>query len=177
MPTFADCVRLESEKPKNSIRFFASGEFFRAFNQSAWFFTSLFENYVVKRKYVKQVGEDVYFIGFPKKKILDFLDGRPYTKTEWGYDLTVAEDDLPQDESGYEEWKQKADASTGGRDADPLFGMDEQAVMRHVCRELREWPVESKTMLETLAFVSRLREQLAKRTGKTETNETDGLVF
>ena len=81
-----------------------SGEFFRAYNRSAWLFQSCITEYKVLRKYVKSLKEEVFYVGCPSSKLLDLIDGKTYLKTEWGIDIELPEQSLP-DDSGYDTWK------------------------------------------------------------------------
>ena len=66
MATYVDIVKFESEAPADTIRLVRSGEFYRAYNHSAWLFQTCITKYKVMRKYVKALKSDIYYIGFPE---------------------------------------------------------------------------------------------------------------
>lgn len=53
MPSYVDIVRFEEETPINTIRLIKSGEFYRAYNHSAWLFQSCIAEHRVMRKFIK----------------------------------------------------------------------------------------------------------------------------
>ena len=66
MATYVDIVKFESEAPADTIRLVRSGEFYRAYNHSAWLFQTCITKHKVMRKYVKALKSDIYYIGFPE---------------------------------------------------------------------------------------------------------------
>lgn len=104
MPTFVDVVKFEGEVPPKTIRLVKSGEFYRAYNHSAWLFQCCIAEHKIMRKYVKQLKQDIFYIGFPEKSLIGNIGDRKYTKTEMGYDIELHDEELPAAE-GYETWK------------------------------------------------------------------------
>ena len=56
MPTYAEAIKFEESAPKNIIRLVKSGEFYRAYNRSAWLFHRCIAEHKVMRKYLKTFG-------------------------------------------------------------------------------------------------------------------------
>ena len=104
MPTYVDAVKFESEAPKNTIRLIQSGEFFRAYNHSAWLFQTCITEHKVMRKYVKSLKCDIFYVGFPSKSLFNNIGEREFVKTDMGFDILLGEDEFP-DEAGFETWK------------------------------------------------------------------------
>ena len=156
MPTFVESVKFERECPPNTIRLVRAGGFYRAFNHSAWLFQCCIAEYKVVRKFVKQLKEDVFMIGFPETKLHEAIGERKWVKTDRGYDVSLGEDEF-QDESAYATWLTTVEAELPSQ-ADyatlPLAGVDAE---REVLRRLLEFPLESKTMVECVVFLSELR--------------------
>ena len=156
MPTYIDIVRFESESPAGTIRLVRSGEFYRAYNRSAWLFYSCVAEHKVMRKYIKALKDDVYYIGFPEKSLFNNIGERCSIKTDYGFDIELRADEIPQ-EDGYERWKSTIDtnhASKGDFHSLPLAGADAE---REVIRRLKDFNIESKTMVECTVFLAELR--------------------
>ena len=154
-------VKFEAEAPKNVIRLAKIGEFYRAYNHSAWLFQTFVTEYKVCRKYIKSLKEDVYYIGFPEKNLIANIDGRQYAKTDHGFDITLRDDEQP-DEDAFPLWKDtiKAEpASKADMVALPLSGPE---LEHEVCRRLMDFPIESKTMMDCAVFVAELRKMIAE---------------
>ena len=162
MATFVEAIRLEESKPANTIRLIPAGKFLRAYNQSAWLFQCCIAEHSVMRKYVKALKRDVFFVGFPIEKLFDTVGERKTEKTEHGFDVELSPDEIPSPEA-YEAWTQSVDAAAASK-ADylalPLAGA---AAEREVLRRLREWPIESKTLMENLKLLSDLRQLLCNK--------------
>lgn len=156
MATYVDVIKFESEKPGNIIRLVKSGEFYRAYNHSAWLFQSCITEHKVMRKFVKALKCDIYYIGFPERSLLNNIGERKFTKTDMGYDVELSADEMP-DENGYETWKATVTtdvSSKGDYNSLPLAGV---AAEREVIKQLREYPLENKSMLECTIFLASLR--------------------
>ncbi len=161
MPTFVDMVKFESEAPKNVIRLAKIGEFYRAYNHSAWLFQTFVTEYKVCRKFIKSLKENVFYIGFPEKNLIANIDGRKYDKTDYGFDITLRDDEQP-DEEAFPLWKNSVSAEPESKAdilASPLCGME---LEHEVCRRLRDFPLESKSMVDCTVFVAELRKLIAE---------------
>lgn len=82
MASYSDVLKFEAEVPANTVRLIKSGEFYRAYNHSAWLFQCCIAEYRVMRKYVKSLKSDVYYIGFPEKSLFSNIGERRSSKTE-----------------------------------------------------------------------------------------------
>jgi hypothetical protein len=146
-------LKYESEVEVGKIRLISSGEFVRAYNHSAWLFYSCISKYKVIRKYSKTQQKDIYFLGFPASKLLELCNGRVCEKTDFGYDIMLKPDELPK-EDGYDVWTKEIPVEAASRaDASviPLAGRELESA---VCKMIREFPLETKTPVDTLVFLS-----------------------
>ncbi len=156
MPTYLEVVKFESEVPPHTIRLVKSGEFYRAYNHSAWLFCCCITQHKVMRKYLKNSEEYIYYIGFPAKSLFGNIGERNSIKTDFGFDIELHSEEIP-DECGFETWKTTIDtdySSKGDFNALPIAGADAE---REVVRRLREFPLESKSMVECAVFLAELR--------------------
>mgnify|MGYP007070132839 CR=1 FL=1 len=159
MATIENSLKHEEEVEPGKIRLVTSGEFVRAYNHSAWLFYCCISKYKVIRKFSKVRGENVYFLGFPVSKLLELANGRICVKTDFGYDITLKPEELPADD-GYEAWTKEVPVEMASRaeaSALPLTGRELESA---VCRKIRNYPLETKTPVETLVFLSELRSLL-----------------
>lgn len=159
MASIENSLKYESEVEPGKIRLVTSGEFVRAYNRSAWLFYCCISKYKVIRKFSKPQQKDVYFLGFPVSKLLELANGRVCTKTDFGYDVTLKPEELPAEE-GYEAWTKEVPVEAASRAeaaAVPLTGRELEGA---VCRKIREFPLETKTPVETLVFLSEMRRLL-----------------
>ena len=159
MATYADSVKFENEAPKGVIRLIKSGEFWRAYNHSAWLFQCCIAEHKVMRKYVKALQSDIYYIGFPDKSLFGNIGERKSEKTELGFDVTLTDEEIP-DEEGYETWKASVkteESSKGDFYSLPMAGADAE---REVIRRIKEFPLESKSMVDCVVFLSEIRKLL-----------------
>lgn len=159
MPTVLSSIQFQDEAPKNVIRLIKSGEFYRAYNRSAWLFNVFINEYKVTRKFLKQMNRQIYYIGFPEKSLFSTIGDYNSTKTELGFDIELQTEMLPSDED-YEAWTQLVQTEPASRsdyNALPLTGAPAE---REVLRRLRECPLESMTMVECVRFLAELRNML-----------------
>lgn len=159
MPTYIDAVKFENETPAGNIRLIKSGEFYRAYNHSAWLFCCCIAEYKVMRKFIKTLNMYVYYIGFPEKSLFNNIGERKLVKSEFGFDIELTLEEIP-DEIGYETWKVTIDtlpSSKGDFYSLPIAGADAE---REVLKRLREFPLESKSMVDCAVFLSELRRML-----------------
>lgn len=140
MPTYIDVIKFENEAPAHTIRLIKSGEFYRAYNHSAWLFQCCIAEHKVMRKFMKALNEDIFYVGFPEKSLFNNIGERKSTKTEYGFDIELSEDETP-DEEAYEAWKmtiETAHSSKGDFNSLPLAGADAE---REVIKRLRDFPL------------------------------------
>lgn len=162
MATYVEVAKFEEATPPNTIRLIRSGEFYRAYDHSAWLFQCCITEHKVMRKYVKALKRDIFYIGFPEKSLFHNIGERKSTKTEYGFDIELAADEIP-DEEGFKTWKltiETQPSSKGDFFSLPISGPDAE---REVIKRLREFPLESRSMVECAVFVAELRKMLSNQ--------------
>ena len=160
--TFKDSLEFENKAATGTIRLVSNGSFYRALNHSAWLFQCCISEFKVMRKYVKALKSDIFFIGFPKEKLQDVVGSRKIESTAAGFDITLGEDELP-DEAGYETWLATVEAEAASKadyNALPIAGADAE---REVIRQLREFPFENTTVIDCVVFLAKLRGMLGNK--------------
>ncbi len=162
MPLISEVVKFESEAPPHTIRLIKNNGFFRAYNHSAWLFICCIADHKVMRKYIKSLKADVLYVGFPETSLLNNIENRRFDKTEFGIDIELREDERP-DEEGYQTWLSTVEtlpSSKGDFNSLPPAGADAE---REVIMRLRDFPLESKSMVECAVFLAELRKILSNR--------------
>ena len=164
MASIENSLKYESEVEPGKVRLITSGEFVRAYNHSAWLFYCCISRYKVIRKFSKAQQKDVYFLGFPVSKLLELINGRVCEKTDFGYDITLKPDEVPA-EDGYEAWTKEVPVEVASRadaSAAPLVGRELESA---VCKKIREFPLEMKTPVDAVVFLSEMRKALIGEVG------------
>ena len=164
MASIENSLKYESEVGPGKVRLITSGEFVRAYNHSAWLFYCCISKYKVIRKYSKAQQKDIYFLGFPTSKLLELVNGRICEKTDFGYDIALKPEEIPAEE-GYEAWTKDVPVEAASRadaSATPLSGKELEGA---VCRKIREFPLETKTPVGTVVFLSEMRKLLIEQGG------------
>ena len=164
MASIENSLKYESGVEQGRIRLITSGEFVRAYNHSAWRFYCCISKYKVIRKYSKVQQKDIYFLGFPTSKLLELVNGRVCEKTDFGYDIVLKPEEIPAEE-GYEAWTKEVPVEAASRadaSATPLSGKELEGA---VCKKIREFPLETKTPVETVVFLSEMRKLLIGQGG------------
>ena len=162
MASFEQIVKFENEKPNGVVRLVEAHGFYRAYNHSAYLFHQVIAPHKVTKKFIKNINQELVYIGFPVDKLLERIGTRSHKKTEYGYDVVLATEELPSDEK-YEEWRETIPTevvSRGDANSLPLHG---EELYRSVCERIRIFPMETKTLIEIAAFVAEIKEALAGR--------------
>lgn len=159
MASIETSLKYEAEVEPGKVRLVTSGEFVRAYNHSAWLFYCCISKYKVIRKYSKAQQKDVFFLGFPVSKLLELINGRVCDKTDFGYDITLKPEEIPADE-GYEAWTKEVPVEATSRAAASAMPLSGKELESAVCRKIREFPLETKTPVEAVVFLSEMRKLL-----------------
>lgn len=163
--TYEEAVKREAEKPNGTIRLLLWNGFYRAYNESAYYFHTCIAQHKVTRKHVEKLKQEVYYTGFPVDKLIDRMGGREHTKTEFGYDVVLKPEELPSLD-GYEGWKGTVPTEPASRGDCNLLPLGGDELCRVVCAKIRAFPMESKTLIESVAFLGELKYMLSDVRGK-----------
>lgn len=166
----------------NVIHLFKEGGFYRAYEWSAWLIVTVaYSDEVrkgtpdrkplnVSRKKVKSGEGDFAFVGFPLKSLEKFI---PYqtgfnpisdTQIDVSIELPATDTELSLETltQAFEEWKQPIPIS---EDKPKKEGDDQVRAsprsLTGIMSQVLSYPLESKTPMENMAFISTLKQQLA----------------
>ena len=85
MATYEEDLSFEDSKGSPGvIRLIRIGNFYRAYNRSAWMFVSAIADYKVMHKHLKQSNQDLLFVGFPANALFSNIGKRESVKTDRG---------------------------------------------------------------------------------------------
>lgn len=161
MASYDKCVKFESEKPTGVIRLVESNGFYRAYNHSAYLFHQVIAQHKVTRKFVKNINQEIVYVGFPVDKLLERIGDRSHKKTELGYDVELAAGEMP-DETAYNEWRAIVPTEVASRgDVNSLQSSGDE-LYRAVCERIRVYPMETKSLIECVSFLAGLKKVLSE---------------
>lgn len=165
MASYEQVIKYENEKPAGVIRLVEANGFFRAYDKSAFLFHQVIAQHKVTRKFVKNINRDVVYIGFPVGRLLERIGDRSHKKTEFGYDVELAPDELP-DEAKYDEWRSTVPVEPASRGEAAALPPGGDELCRAVCARIATWPMETKSLIESVAFLAEIKKALAQGNGK-----------
>lgn len=156
---------LSTEKANTGyIYLYREGIFYKAYERSAYIFITMVQKFMVKKKFFKCTNCEVVSIGFPSNSIHKHFAAEKIKEIENG---VVIEMDTEIDVEAFEEWKQNIELTTepvrktlvSSNNIDALhasFGLSEmEAIMK-----IRMFPLEGKTPLECMMFLSELKKEI-----------------
>lgn len=185
MATFSEILQIEKKrsdaKDWNVIHLFKEGNFYRAYEWSAWLIATVAYSdearketpdrkpLTVSRKKIKSGDGDYTFVGFPLKSIEKFIPHHTAfipvndSQIDVSIELPATKDELSAVvlEQAFSSWKQQFPISEdsakkeGGHQAGSARGLT--AIMSQIL----SYPLESKTPMDNTAFISAMKKQLA----------------
>ena len=161
MASYEQVIKFENEKPQGVIRLVESNGFYRAYNYSAYMFHQVIAQHKVTRKFAKNINQEIVYVGFPVDKLLERIGERSHKKTEYGYDVELAETEFP-DAANYDEWRRTVPTEPASRgDANSLSPSGDE-LYRAVCERIRIYPMETKSLIECVSFLADLKKALSE---------------
>lgn len=157
MPTIKEILSSEQSKDQLCIQLYSEGIFYKAYEHSAWLAYHVLNRFMVKKKYIKKAGQEIVSIGFPKTALSKWAAGRKMYESETKAAIYIDEseyDSIP--EKDFTRWK---DTITNGCEQKT----EHKAMDNGIIEQIRLFPVESKTPIECMMFVSSLKKELAER--------------
>ena len=165
MASYEQVVKLENEKPDGVIRLVESSGFYRAYNKSAFLFHQVIAQHKVTRKFAKNINQEIVYVGFPVDRLLERIGGRSHKKTDFGYDVELAAGEIPDMEK-YEEWRKTVPTEPASRGDAAALPRGGEELRRAVCERIVNFPIESKSLLESVEFLAGLKRALTDATAR-----------
>lgn len=164
MAQIKDILQEERKNDGSFIRLYAEGIFYKAYERSAWIASRVLHSFMVKKRSVRKVGQEVVSIGFPKTSLPKWAGGR---RVEDVGDESVLihlseEERVPFEEKEFEAWKAGValpvnEAMTERTVTETVLTT---SVESDICQSIRRFPIENKSPMECMFFVSELKSRL-----------------
>ena len=188
MSALAEVLKLESQHPQQdeslfTIHLFPEGTFFRAYEWSAWLVVTHIKDFKVTRREIKAVGRDVCYIGFPQESLEKWTPEHAVVsdRTDGGKDLQIPAQtrreyaDTTAMKADFEHWRGSLPISEFKESASKAKTRPQQGepecdlTARELMLKVLAYPVEKKTPLETMDFVTQVKTQIAKILSSSQT--------
>ena len=151
MPGINEILHVESMNDGTFIRMYPEGIFYKAYERSAWLACMYLGNLMVKKKYIKKVDEDIISIGFPKTALEKWANGRKVDISD-EYVMIFLNDGERQ--HAIEEFKIWKGNVKGKCETKKDY---ETSAQEEVYRKIRQFPLEDKTPIDCMIFISQLK--------------------
>lgn len=167
MANIAEILKREDSNQKN-IFLYSSGIFYHAYNRSAWLSCHLLHDFTVLKHFVKIVNRPVATIGFPKTSLEKWGTGLTAELTTEGLTIAIADEKLPATDD-YDNWFERIPLTEKKQKDDEQPSTDKPAksknaklddIYREIGYRVARFPLESKSPLECMLFVARLRQMI-----------------
>lgn len=185
MANITEILTIEKERDPEcfptDIHLFEEGSFFRAYERSAWLCVSFIRKFKANRKQVKNSDDSFAFIGFPITSLAKFtLEGAEVEEVNEKHLVmhlpasTFGDAPDPQKATeDFENWKQSVPLAVSKKTQkaaelpfDDPFSPNASAPratrISDVVQQILAFPLERKSPMECMQFVSELREQLSR---------------
>ena len=151
--TIQEKLDSEQSRPDRTILFLGEGNFYKAYQESAWLACSLLHRFKTFRRFVRKAGCEVVYIGFPKSSLEKFVAGRRYEMK--GDTVQVyLNDDKPELSEDYATWLASI----------PIISLnnstEKQDSLRALCQTVLDYPLEESTPMACVVFLTELRKQI-----------------
>lgn len=167
MATIAEILKREDSN-QSSIFLYSSGAFYRAYNRSAWLACHLMHDFTTLKQFIKVVNRPVAYIGFPKTSLEKWATGMTITLTEEGLTIAIDRERLPT-EDDYDNWFERIQLTEKKQNIGEPSANDKPAkgnpakpddIYREIGYRVARFPLESKSPIDCMLFVARLRQML-----------------
>lgn len=176
--TIEDIVKAETEN-NSTIILLREGIFWKAYEKSAYAFCKRIKPFMVKKKYIRSINDEIVSIGFPMSSTKAILQGKTILLEE-ERKMIISID--PIDHDGFMAWKKEqtltpattpstsispaasysnsnSNNSSNNSSSSGAFGYNSQE--KEIITRIRLFSLESKTPLECMLFLSEIKKQLS----------------
>lgn len=183
MAQIKDVLEIESKRETLDqcvvIHLFEEGTFFRAYQWSAWLCHRYIKEFKPTHRKLKQGEETLVFIGFPVSSLMNYVSSQSQliTNSEKQVDLVLPLSllgdvvEVSSLEIDYLNWKSSIPLSESSKkkaEETLLQYKDMSAISTEaLLKEIACFPIEQKTMIESIAFLSQLKQKVLNIITKT----------
>ena len=155
-----------SRETGNRIHFYREGMFWKLYNPSAFNFSQRVKQYLLKKKYIKEVKSWIVTMGFPDVVLKENLERlREYTLSV-NVSEKVVEVELKEGLPGYQEWFEEIKEEVKGvrevkeEGTVPVVGNEDEK--ERILKDIRDFPILQKTPLDVQMFFIELQNRVVK---------------
>lgn len=112
--------------------------------------------YVVKTRFVKSVGENIFYVGFPMTALEVRLAHHKYKRDLECVEVECVEDGF--DENCYIAWSKSQMTGT----EKVALSVNDDVTSKNIIDAIRRFPLESSTPIECVVFLSQLKQQFVR---------------
>lgn len=146
------------------IYFYREGVFYKAYERSAYLFVKHVRSFQVKKKFIKNVGNEVVSIGFPTNSIGNYFSQSSIKEDD---NEVKVELDTELDPLEFASWKKSIEltSETNKKSKSVLSSHQhiestDNATECAVVMKIKTFPIEGKTPLDCMLFLSELKKTL-----------------
>lgn len=148
--TTAQILDLESQKAENEVLLFEEGVFFKAYERSAWLYSNCVKPFMLKKRFVKAVEQEIVYLGFPISASAKLPKYNGMKK------VRVLNVEPRKDIPDFAKWKDAVPACE--------TNLPKETVRNEpfcpLLKSIRNFPVESKTPVECMVFLAEIKKEL-----------------
>lgn len=158
-------LKAEREKPHNLVRMYREGVFYTAYEHSAFLFCKAVHNFKVKKRFVRKAGCEIASTGFPTTSLEKWTNGLEAKEADGVLSFEVKVEEAETSKEIFTEWKEQIPLYTPNdtlkKNSDVVREEDTQYNVRSsIIALLRNFPLEQKTPLECMLFISELKKMI-----------------
>lgn len=154
-----------SREKGNRIHFYREGMFWKLYNQSAFNFSQRVKQYLLKKKYIKELKETIVTMGFPDMVLKENLERLEEYTVSVNISDKVVEVELKEELSGYQEWfegiKEAEEVKEKLPSEVPVKSQPDNE-REQILKDIRDFPILQKTPLEVQMFFIELQNRVVK---------------
>lgn len=155
MPAIKDIIEREKTNT-GKIFLYKEGIFYKAYERSAYAWIRNVCEYEVKRRYVKTIGCEIVYIGFPTNIVSQRLSDYSYSIEDNKVEINL--EDFIVNEPEFELWK----SGVSRKESRQLSETDDVTGADRIMQEIMRFPIETSTPMECMMFLSELKKLCSK---------------
>lgn len=177
MAQLQEIIQKEGERTTiqdfRTVHLYPEGSFLRAYEWSAWLWCRYVSDFKPTHRKVKSLEQSFVHIGCPSSSFVKHVPEGAihHFDTDGTIHLEISPMAIPNDvdvvamQSAFEQWKQEIpiSESSSKRKTDGLVTtVGQQPTLSTIMQQILAYPIENKSLIESVSFLSDVKQQLAK---------------
>ena len=164
--TIEDIIKAETGN-NNTVILFREGIFWKAYEKSAYAFCKYIKSFMVKKRYIRSINDEIVSIGFPMSSTQTILQGRTILLEE-ERKMIVSVDRI--DHEDFTAWKKEqtltlarpspVNTFSGMTHSNSFEAFGCSNLEKEIISRLKLFSLENKTPIECMLFLSEIKKQL-----------------